>query len=78
MSIPDLKACGPVHGKLDEKYLNYKHANNTLIISVRRSTNGGESRRTDRVVRRARLLHVRASAHMHVRRCDDHASSLCT
>jgi hypothetical protein len=35
MSIPDLKAGGPVAGKLDSKYLSYKHANNTLIISVR-------------------------------------------
>lgn len=35
MSIPDLKVGGAA-GKLDAKFLNYKHANNTLIISVRR------------------------------------------
>lgn len=34
MAIPDLKTGGAA-GKLDNKYLNYKHANNTLIISVR-------------------------------------------
>lgn len=37
MSIPDLKAGGSA-GKLDNKFLNYKHANNTLIISVREHT----------------------------------------
>lgn len=34
MSIPDLKAVPGAEGKLSNKYLNYKHANNTLIISV--------------------------------------------
>jgi hypothetical protein len=33
MSIPDLKAGVGETGKLNMKYLNYKHANNTLIIS---------------------------------------------
>ena len=47
MSIPDLKAGGSA-GKLDNKFLNYKHANNTLIISVRKHTHR-RARKRERV-----------------------------
>jgi hypothetical protein len=33
MNIPDLKAGGAA-GKLDARFLEWKHANNTLVISV--------------------------------------------